>query len=124
MRTSARFSEKLYTVSQPRYTVWSWLSCRIQSHVAALTEWTYGALAQLSHGNGAPIMKVFGKHHLFSHRQVRPAAHLPTYVCGTFSLFSSHTLCASCQVPKAVSTAVRLAVYPSLRTVKLHATRN
>eukprot|EP00798_Chlamydomonas_sp_ICE-L_P024132 gene24132-9714_t len=35
---------------------------RVQSHTAALTDWTYNALSNLKHPDGKPVLKIFGKH--------------------------------------------------------------
>lgn len=43
----------------------------IQAHVASLSEYLYKGLAGLRHSNGAPMVQVFGKHHLPNARQVR-----------------------------------------------------
>ncbi|EFJ44557.1 hypothetical protein VOLCADRAFT_64703 [Volvox carteri f. nagariensis] len=42
---------------------------KIQAHVACLTEWLYSRLASLRHSNGAPMLAIFGKHHMPNHRQ-------------------------------------------------------
>ncbi|KXZ42547.1 hypothetical protein GPECTOR_136g630 [Gonium pectorale] len=44
---------------------------KVQAHVAALTEWLYTRLASLRHSNGAPMLAIFGKHHMPNHRKVQ-----------------------------------------------------
>jgi molybdenum cofactor sulfurtransferase len=44
---------------------------KIQSHVAALTEWTFEAMTKLKHSNGAPMVKIFGKHGRSDQRKVQ-----------------------------------------------------
>ncbi|KAL6757710.1 pyridoxal phosphate-dependent transferase [Haematococcus lacustris] len=44
---------------------------RIQAHVGALTAWLYTALTRLTHSNGQPMVKVFGKHQLPNAGQVQ-----------------------------------------------------
>jgi molybdenum cofactor sulfurtransferase len=49
----------------------------IQAHVASLSEYLYKGLAGLKHSNGAPIVQIFGKHHLSNARQVRSSLSSP-----------------------------------------------
>jgi hypothetical protein len=42
----------------------------IQAHVASLTAYLYRGLSALRHSNGAPLVQVFGKHHLPNAPQV------------------------------------------------------
>ncbi len=73
---------------------------RIQAHVASLTEWTYNALTRLKHSNGAPMAKVFGKHALDNHRQVRRRALLAVLWRVAPSLHVKWRLCeTSCAWP-------------------------
>jgi hypothetical protein len=46
----------------------------VQAHVASLTGYMFRALSALRHSNGAPMLKIFGKHHLPNASQV--GAHL------------------------------------------------
>lgn len=34
----------------------------VHAHVSSLQEWTYAALTALRHSNGAPLLRIFGKH--------------------------------------------------------------
>lgn len=52
--------------------------------MAALTEWTYEALSKLRHSNGAPMVKIFGKHARPNHRQV--GSQLVGWLAGTSGL--------------------------------------
>jgi len=43
----------------------------VQRHVRALTEYAYDTMSSLRHSNGAPMLKIYGKHHMPNRHEVQ-----------------------------------------------------